>query len=55
MKLVGTDADFSPQAKLKTISEAGACIDHDAGRINLTQKALAMYVVARDDGIGVVA
>ena len=45
MKLVGTDADFSPQAKLKTISEAGARIDHDAGRIDLTQDALAMHMV----------
>ena len=31
MKLVGRDADFSAQAELETVGEAGACIDHHAG------------------------
>ena len=55
MELVGADADLGAQPELEAVGEARAGIDHHAGRIDLAQEALGMHVVARDDGVGVVA
>ena len=43
------------KTELEAVGEAGAGVDHHAGRIDLAQKALRMHVVARQDGVGVVA
>ena len=54
MELVGADADFRPQAKLKAVGKARAGVHHHAGRIHLAQELLGVHVVARQDRIGVV-
>src|SRR3954467_2810342 len=55
MELVRADADFGTHPELEAVREAGARIDHHAGRVSLAQETLGVHVVARDDGVGVVA
>jgi hypothetical protein len=55
VELVGGDANFGTQTKLEAVGKSGAGVDHHAGGIDLTQKSLRMHVIAREDGIGVMA
>src|ERR1700676_3921887 len=53
VKLVGRDADLSPESVFESVGKAGRCIDHHRARIDLAHEPHRVAVMLGDDGVGV--
>ncbi len=51
MELLGTDTDFRPKSKLKSIRKAGTGIDIDAGRINFPKEPIRVLLRFCNNGL----
>ena len=54
VELAGADADFSTKAVAEAIREAGGAVAVDTGGINHLLEARRGFIVAEEDGVGVV-